>query len=58
LLEKNLRKNELERSFGPKNVKVDKSLDKYSEMNLFKKKVDEANRILAIAGLPDFDKKK
>jgi len=51
-------KKELERSFRPKNMKVDKSLDKYSEMNLFKKKVDEANRILAIAGLPDFDKKK
>lgn len=48
-------KKELERSFRPRIVKVDKSLDKYSEMNLFKKKVEEANRILAIAGLPKFD---
>lgn len=49
-------KKEPERSFRPKIKGVDKSLDKYLEMNLFKKKMDEANRILAIAGLPKFDK--
>ncbi|MBO9611881.1 MAG: hypothetical protein J7619_04260 [Dyadobacter sp.] len=49
-------KKEADRGFRPRIVKVDKSLDKYSEMNLFKKKVDEANRILRIAGLPKFDK--
>jgi hypothetical protein len=49
-------KKELERSFRPKNMKVDKSLDKYSEMNLFKKKVDQANETLKTYGLPKFDK--
>lgn len=50
-------KKELERSFRPKIKGVDKSLDKYLEMSLFQKKLDEANKILAIAGLPKFDKK-
>jgi hypothetical protein len=49
-------KKELERSFRPKNMKVDKSLDKYSEMNLFQKKVDQANETLKKYGLPKFDK--
>jgi hypothetical protein len=50
-------KKEPERSFRPKIVKVDKSLDKYIEMNLFKEKVDRANETLKKYGLPDFDKK-
>ena len=49
-------KKELERSFRPKLVKVDKSLDKYLEMNPFKEKMDRANEILERCGLPDFDK--
>lgn len=51
-------KKELERSFRPKIMKVDKSLDKYVEMNPFKEKLDRANEILEKYGLPDFDKKK
>lgn len=48
-------KKELERNFRPKIKEVDKSLDKYLEMNLFKEKVDKANAILKKYGLPKFD---
>lgn len=51
---KNMEK-ELKRDFRPKLKKVDKSLDRYLEMNLFKKKVDEANETLKKYGLPKFD---
>lgn len=37
-------------------IKVDKKLDKYTEMNLFKDKVDKANEILKTAGAPKFTK--
>ncbi len=37
-------------------IKVDKSLDKYVGKGLFKEKVDKANEILKIAGVPKFSK--
>ncbi len=40
----------------PTVIKVDKSLDKYLDKNLFKDKVDKANRVLKTVGLPKFTK--
>lgn len=37
-------------------IKVDKSLDKYLNNNLFKDKIDKANYILKTVGLPKFEK--
>ena len=36
-------------------IKVDKKLDEYLAKNLFKEKVDKANRILKATGLPKFE---
>lgn len=49
-------KKETQPDFRPIITKVDKSLDKYLEMNPFKAKVDKANEILTKYGLPKFDK--
>ncbi len=40
----------------PTIIKIDKSLDKYLEKDLFKDKVDKANHILKTVGLPKFKK--
>ena len=40
----------------PTIIKVDKSLDKYLNKDLFKDKVDKANHILKTVGLPKFSK--
>jgi hypothetical protein len=37
-------------------IKVDKTLDKYVDKEVFKEKVNEANRILKTVGLPRFQK--
>ena len=36
--------------------KVDKSLDKYLDNDLFKDKIDKANHILKTVGIPKFEK--
>ncbi|MGN6292163.1 MAG: hypothetical protein ACTHMV_05405 [Chitinophagaceae bacterium] len=38
-------------------VEIDNSLEKYVDMPLFQKKVDEANRVLSKVGLPKEKKK-
>lgn len=40
----------------PTILKVDKNLDKYLDMGLFKNKVDKANHILKTVTLPKFSK--
>ena len=40
----------------PTVVKVDKNLDKYLNKGLFKEKVDKANEVLRIVGIPKFSK--
>ncbi len=40
----------------PTIIKVDKELDTYLNKDLFKEKVDEANKVLKTIGLPKFSK--
>ncbi|MFP5040988.1 hypothetical protein [Parasediminibacterium sp. JCM 36343] len=39
----------------PTIIKVDKTLDKYLEKNLFKEKIDKANHVLKTVGIPKFE---